>query len=131
MRLIAPRVGWSRKVVRQVLDEAGLGHHPPPQPSKLLPFREQIADKVKKRLTTSRILREIREAGYRGGRSILSERVRQLRAELTLEPKKPVKRRFETRPGEDYALTVAMRRGRGSPTVVGRRRQLIISGPNG
>ncbi len=103
-RQIAPRVVLSRKVVRQVLDEAGCSHNPPQQPSKLLPFREKIADKVKKRLTTSRILREIREAGYRGGRSILSDLVRTLRAELTLEPTKPVKRRFETRPGQEMQL---------------------------
>jgi transposase len=120
MRRIAPRVGWCRKVVRQVLDEEGLSHHPPPQPSKLLPFRDQIEDKVKKRLTTSRILREIREAGYQGGRSILADLVRKLRVELTLEPKKTVKRRFETRPGEeiqiDWSLYTVLIAGR--PTKV-------------
>jgi transposase len=104
MRRIAPRVGRCRKVVRQVLDEEGVSHPPPPQPSKLLPFRDLIGDKVKKRLTTSRILREIREAGYQGGRSILSQLVRRLRAELTLEPTKPVKRRFETRPGQEMQI---------------------------
>jgi len=51
--------------------------------------------------TTTRILREIRELGYSGGRSILNELTARLRPET---PRKSVKRRFETRPGEELQI---------------------------
>jgi transposase len=105
-REIAPRVGYSRKIVRRVLSEQGclVPGQPHRKPSKLAPFRQTIEEKVRKDLTVTRILREIREQGYTGGRSILAEHVRTLRSTLALRPKKNVKRRFETAPGEEMQV---------------------------
>ena len=105
-RRIADRVGWSRKIVRQILTEEGLLKPEPPQASKLARFEEAIEERVKKRLTTSRILREIKTLGYSGGRTILAERVRALRIEHSIETKqkKKVTRRFETPPGQEMQI---------------------------
>jgi len=106
-REIARRVGYSRKIVRRVLNEQGCLPPPPEQTSKvskLEPFRQRIEEKVGKELTVSRILREIREQGYSGGRSILAEYVQTLRSKSGLQPHKNVKRRFETRPGEEMQI---------------------------
>jgi len=105
-REIALRVGWSRKIVRRILSEHGC--LPPPQRtgelSKLEPFRQTIEEKVKLGLTVTRILREISEQGYSGGRSILAEHVRTVQTQLALNPHKNVKRRFETAPGEEMQI---------------------------
>ena len=105
-REIALRVGWSRKIVRRILREHGC--LPSPQrtgdPSKLKPFRQTIEEKVKLGLTVTRILREISEQGYSGGRSILAEHVRTVQTQLALHPHKSVKRRFETAPGEEMQI---------------------------
>lgn len=104
-RAIAPRVLLNRKAVRRILCDEG---HDPAQStrataaSKLDSFREAIEERVQKRLTTTRILREIRELGYSGGRTILAQYVRALQGPLV--PRKPVKRRFETRPGEEMQV---------------------------
>lgn len=104
-REIARRVGWSRKIVRRVLHEQGCYQPPKPRSvSKLDPFRNMIQDKVEKGLTISRILRELREEGYSGGRSILADYVRTLPARQAQAPAKTVKRRFETRPGEEMQI---------------------------
>jgi transposase len=104
-RGIAKRVGWSRKIVRRVLAEEGcLRPSPPSAHSKLEPFLDQVASRVQKRLRVTRILREIRELGYQGGRTILAVHVQKLRTQLALEPRKKVKRRFETRPGEEIQI---------------------------
>lgn len=103
-RQIARRVGLSRKVVRRVLEEECCLSSTPAAMDKLSHFGEQIRTKAEKGLTTSRILREIRDLGYQGGRTILAERVRALRSELALAPRKGVKRRFETRPGLEMQI---------------------------
>jgi transposase len=103
-RQIARRVGYSRKVVRRILEEEGRLSASTPATSKLAPFDAQIRSRIEKDLTTSRILREIRDLGYQGGRTILAERVRALRSELALAPRKTVKRRFETRPGLEMQI---------------------------
>jgi transposase len=72
--------------------------------SKLEPFREVIQLRVDKKLTTTRILREIRSLGYEGGRTILGKYVRELRARQGLEPTRAVKRRFETGPGKEMQV---------------------------
>lgn len=104
-RKIGERVGLSRKVVRRVLMEAGF---PPNRKltgqSKLAPFIEHIAERVEKELTTTRILREIRNIGYQGGRTILAKHVHTLRVQLGLKAPVKVKRRFETRPGLESQL---------------------------
>lgn len=104
-RPIARRVTLSRKVVQRVLDEEGLSMSSLARgPSLLAPFVDLIADKVKKRLTISRILREITALGYTGRRTILAAHIRPLRQALALEPKKTVKRRFETPPGQEMQI---------------------------
>lgn len=115
-RMIAQAVGRSRRTVQRVLREegrlgtgssrAGTGsNRAAPRPAKpdsrtkLDPYREEIKDRVHKGLTTTRILREIRQLGYQGGRTILNEYVRELRAPLA--PRRKVTRRFETGNGEE------------------------------
>lgn len=105
-RGIARRVHHDRKIVDRVLYEEGL--LPPStktqEASKLEPFVAQIEGRVAKRLTTTRILREIREIGYTGGRTILAERVRQIQSRLTLSPRNDVKCRFETPAGLEMQI---------------------------
>jgi transposase len=105
-RQIAQRVGLSRKIVRRVLCEQLL--LPSPQrtctPSKLEPFGRMIETRVTKGLTTTRILREIREQGYTGGRSILAEQVRKLRASIAPGSSSRAKRRFETPLGQEMQI---------------------------
>jgi transposase len=104
-RRIADRVGWSRKIVRAVLAEAGCQRSPTPtRLSKLEPFREEVTRRVQQGLRVTRILRELRELGYQGGRTILGAYVQTLRAQLALAPRKKIKRRFETRPGEELQI---------------------------
>jgi transposase len=72
--------------------------------SRLDPFRERIVTLVKKDLTATRILREIRDLGFPGGRTILAEHIRKLRMELGLLPQTSFKRRFETGLGEEMQI---------------------------
>ncbi len=118
MRQIALRIHRDRKTVRRILQEEGqLERHPPDRSGKLDPFRESIQEKIRKRLTVTRILREIRQQGYTGGRTILADYIRSIRRELA--PRK-IKRRFETRAGQEiqvdwtvYTVPIA-----GAPTRV-------------
>jgi transposase len=112
-RQISPRVGMSRKLVERVLREHGLAPCPRSTDqvspdiedgSKLDPFQQLVTERVRQHLTTTRILREIRQVGYQGGRTILGAYVRQVRSELELEPRKSVKRRFETAPAEEIQV---------------------------
>jgi transposase len=104
-REIALRVLRNRKLVQRILREEG---HDPARStrassaSKLDPFREAIQERVEKHITTTRILREIRALGYNGGRTILAEYAGSLQGPFA--PRKPVKRRFETRVGEEMQV---------------------------
>jgi transposase len=119
MRQIALRIGHDRKTVRRILDQEGrIDRHPPNQAGKLDPFRETIQEKIRKRLTVTRILREIRQQGYTGGRTILADYIRSIRTEVA--PRSRIKRRFETHPGQEmqadwtvYTVPIA-----GAPTRV-------------
>jgi len=106
-RAIAKRLGRDRKTIRRFLERAGRDvpaiatpRHLS-RPSKLEPFRDSVREKVAAGLTTTRILRELRDLGYDGGRSILNDLVRSLRPAAS---GKAVKRRFETRPGEEMQI---------------------------
>jgi transposase len=105
-RQIARRVGLTRKVVIRLLRQMGLSRvsDEPKGESKLEPFREAIQLRVDKKLTTTRILREIRSLGYDGGRTILGKYVRELRARQGMKPTRAVKRRFETAPGKEMQV---------------------------
>ena len=116
-REIAKRVGLSRRQVRRVVEAARPrpSEEPKteePKTSLLAAHRLAIEERVQKGLTASRILREIRAEGYQGSRTILAELVRELRAKLRVPRRKLPKRRFETRPAEDYVERgVMLRRG--------------------
>lgn len=105
VRKSAKTTGLGRKVVRRVLEKKGLIESPPPPPrrqesaSKLDPYKERIKEKMEKNLTITRILREIKQAGYDGGRTILADYVRKNSA--APRPRKKVWRRFETAPAEE------------------------------
>ena len=106
-RQIAKQIDRSRHAVRRVLLGAGrlsTARKPKtrvPKASKLDHFRELIKEKISKGLTTTRILRELREQGYTGGRSILGRYVRSQRAPLAPRKSRKVTRRFETEKGEE------------------------------
>lgn len=102
-RRIRDRLHLPRDQIRKILQQAG--HlEPAAKTSKLAPFTQSIAEGVAKRLTASRILREIRALGYQGGRTILSQHIHKLRAQLALAPKPKVKRRFETGPSQEMQV---------------------------
>ena len=123
-RKIEKALGIGRKRLRNLFEALGLRENRPttadqPTPAnKLDPFREAIKEKVDKHLTASRILREIRKAGYTGERTILADYVRSIRTQPPM--KKTVWRRFETQPAEEtqfdwspYRVPIA-----GVPTLV-------------
>jgi len=105
-REIARRVALSRKIIRRILAEKGARENPAPTKpaSKLEPFHAMIKEKAETGLSVSRILREVREQGYRGGRSILASYVQTLRGPLSPSSHKSVKRRFETPPSEEMQI---------------------------
>lgn len=107
-RKIARSLGRNRKTIQRVLEaqapERSVAASAAAKgSSKLDPFRELIQQKIKLNLTTTRILREIREAGYTGGRSILAELCGTLRADRT-RTRTGVKRRFETPPAKELQV---------------------------
>ena len=106
IRTTARIVGHDRKTVKLILDQEGvtIAPHGPGatnQASKLDPFRETVREKVAHRLTVARVLREIREQGYKGSRTILADYVRTL--PRTAAPR-GAKRRFETPPGAELQV---------------------------
>jgi len=107
-RAIARKLGCNVKTVRRILDKQGLG--PAPQnhsdngprerpESKLTPYLDLIARKVRQGLTGARILREIGEKGYTGGRTILLDHLRKLRGPSRASRR--TYRRFETTPAQE------------------------------
>ncbi len=101
---IADHMGTSRKVVRKILDELRQpdlisAEHPP---RMIDPFLDQIAQRVAKGLTASRILREITTIGYKGGRTMLAQHVSKMKAKLPRQARRQAaKRRFETKMAEE------------------------------
>lgn len=96
IRAIARRLGHDVKTIRRAL---GRPKHKQPSPSKIEPFKPLIQDLAKLGLFAPRILREIRERGYAGSRTILKDYLRELRG----PQKRPRKifQRFETKPGKE------------------------------
>ncbi|MCA9253485.1 MAG: IS21 family transposase [Phycisphaerales bacterium] len=112
LRSIAEELRLSRyKVTRiiakqqQARDAAGQGDAPPASlgvparryRSKLDPYADQIIQLLERypKISSQRILEELRRSGYKGGYSILKERVRENRK----APAKQLTVRFETAPG--------------------------------
>lgn len=106
MRKISDQQNMSRKNIRAILVHEGCLSLQRETPQSLLaPYVQVIEQKVEKDLTTSRILREIKELGYQGKRTILAEHIRKLRSQIKPQPAaKKVKRRFETRIGLEIQL---------------------------
>jgi transposase len=108
IKKIARNLRISRNSVRDILREpekpAG-ERNSTSSPSLLDPYRSQIqellerAEREKWKLTTKRILKEIRKRGYGGGRTLVDDYVRNLRG-----PRRKVRDvhpRFETQPAEE------------------------------
>ncbi len=96
IRAIAKKLGRDVKTIRALLER------PPrkPSPSKLAPFMDLVRDLAAKGLLGPRILREIRERGYTGGRTILGEVLSTLRPSKSREPV----RRFETKKAQEIQI---------------------------
>jgi transposase len=103
-RAIARKLGRDVKAVRRVIkrhgDPAPREVAPPvpqePPESKLAPYYDAIAEKAKQGLTGIRILREIKDMGYTGSRTILLDHLRAIRG--SRKPAQRTFRRFETSP---------------------------------
>src|SRR5262245_5615660 len=98
---IARRTGLDRKTVRKHI-ERGLERpvYGPrlPRPRIIEPFEPYLGERIGTfpELSGARLLREIRALGYRGGRTALTDYLREIRPLHT-----PLfERRFETAPGE-------------------------------
>jgi len=98
IRGIARKLGRNVKTIRRALGR--------PQrkrtESKLEPFKAMILERDEQGLRVPRILREIRELGYRGSRSILQDFLRKHRGPRKAERK--VFRRFETGPAKESQI---------------------------
>lgn len=105
---IARRVGIDRKTVRKYIAR---GLEPPtygprkPRPRQLEPFEAYLRQRVVAYpgLTGSRLLREIREQGYQGGYTAVTDFLREVRP----RPAAPFEVRFETPPGEQAQVDFA------------------------
>jgi transposase len=109
MRRIAGDLGLARDTVKSVIrrweaERTGQGSTAPAtrRPSLVDPFHETIRQLLGRypEITIQRILEELRLQGFTGGRSIVRERVLELRPQPTREPVV----RFETSPGQQAQM---------------------------
>jgi transposase len=85
IREISRRTGLHRKTIRRALaSPEPPRYRRPPKPSKLYPHRDEIARLLREHegITNTRIRELITEDGYRGGKTILDEYLRELRPVL-------------------------------------------------
>ena len=97
---IARRTGRDRKTIRRAIrSDEPPRYRRPPRPSKLDPFKEEVARllRAEPRITNTRIRELIAELGYEGSKTILDEHLRELRPVLC--PKRTYQRTIY-RPGE-------------------------------
>jgi len=100
IRAIARELSLSRKAVRRALRNEGVPRYQrPPRPNpQLVPFEARLREwYFRDHLIGSRIVRELRKAGYAGSTSALYSYLKRLRAQVP-SPKATV--RFETAPGQ-------------------------------
>ncbi len=100
IKAIGELLGYDRKTIRKYLlaPEAVPGYGPrEPNPSKLDPFKEYLADRMKAGVWNAQVLlREIKQRGFQGGDTILKDWLQPQRASA----KTVAVRRFETPPGK-------------------------------
>lgn len=105
---IARKVGRDRKTVRRYLErglEAPAYGPRAPRPRRLAPYEAYLRERIAAypELSGKRLLREIRELGYDGGYTIVTDFLREARP-----PKRPAfERRFETPPGRQAQVDFA------------------------
>lgn len=100
IRAIAMELGIARNTVRAALrrEEAPRYHRPPRPNPKLVPFAEEIDRMLfSEHFIGSRILRELQQRGYDGGKTALYNYLRTLAAS---RPDRRISERFETAPGQ-------------------------------
>src|SRR4051812_36009293 len=105
---LARRTGYHRKTVRRYIDR---GLEPPaykprgPGPSLIRPFETYLRERLDgfPELTGRRLHREIRDRGFAGAYSTVTEFVRSIRP----VPDKPFERRFETPAGKQAQVDFA------------------------
>ncbi len=106
IRKIAAANGVSRNTVRRALRSSTPpdGKRRRAQGDKLAPFHDQIAtwlrDPVKSQWTGARILDELEDRGYRGGRTVLMDYLRRVRPKPTAE----AEARFYVKPGQQVQI---------------------------
>jgi len=105
---IARQVGLDRKTVRRYIARglAPPAYQPrPAQPTRLAPFEPYLRERVRAfpALTGQRLLREIREQGYLGGYTAVTDFLREVRPATV----SAFERRFETPPGRQAQVDVA------------------------
>jgi transposase len=106
--VIARKLGLDRKTVRRHLAR---GMEPPvygprePRPRQIAPYEAYLRERIAtwSELTGKRLLREIRELGYGGCYSVLTDFLREARPPRP----KPFERRFETAPGRQGQVDFA------------------------
>lgn len=96
LRAVARKLGRDPKTIRRIL---GPSFTIPQAASKLEPFASLIQELAGKDLFAPRILRELKERGYRGSLTILKNRLRKIRGSRKVE--RQIVRRFETDRGEE------------------------------
>ena len=105
---IARQVGLDRKTVHKYIErglEPPVYGPRPPRASKIAPFARYLRERLAAfpQLTGRRLHRELRELGYTGGYSILTDFLREIRP---TEPA-PFEVRFETPPGRQAQVDFA------------------------
>jgi transposase len=105
---IAERTGLDRKTVRKYIErglQAPLYGPREPRPRIIEPYEAYVQERLSAypELSIARLLREIRELGYRGGKTMLGDFVREVRPAAA--PLFEV--RFETAPGEQAQVDFA------------------------
>ena len=105
---IAVRTGHDRKTVRKIIRKglvAPVYQPGPPRITLLAPFTGYLRERLLAwpELSGTRLLREIREQGYTGGRSVLHTYLRAVRP----QPDVCFEHRFETPPGQQAQVDFA------------------------
>ncbi|WP_420337057.1 IS21 family transposase [Roseibium sp.] len=105
---IARQTDLDRKTVRKYLERGleGPSYGPrAPRPRLLEPYEDYLSERVQAcpGLSVRRLLREVRDLGYIGGYTILTDFLRTIRPRSP----RPFERRFETAPGEQAQVDFA------------------------